>query len=71
MQDIDPRILIVDDQPESIALLLRYFEGQPVDVMIAVSGVDGLRRVADVQPDIVLLDVAMPGMDGFEVCRRL
>ncbi len=71
MQDIDPRILIVDDQPESIALLLRYFEGQPVDVMIAVSGVDGLRRVADAPPDIVLLDVAMPGMDGFEVCRRL
>lgn len=71
MQDIDPRILIVDDQPESIALLLRYFEGQPVDVMIAVSGDDGLRRVADAPPDLVLLDVAMPVMDGFEVCRRL
>lgn len=71
MNTAEPRILIIDDQPDSIALLLRYFEGQPLDVMIAVSGEDGLRRVRDAPPDVVLLDVAMPGMDGFEVCRRL
>lgn len=71
MPQTDPRILIIDDRPESIALLLRYFEGQPLDVMIAVSGEDGLLRAGDALPDIILLDVAMPGMDGFSVCRRL
>lgn len=66
-----PRILIIDDQMDSVALLLRYFKGQPLDILIALSGEDGLRKAVDGRPDAILLDVAMPRLDGYAVCRRL
>jgi DNA-binding response OmpR family regulator len=64
-------ILIIDDLMESVALLLRYFKGEPIDAMVALNGVDGLRKAREGQPDAILLDVAMPGMDGYSVCREL
>jgi DNA-binding response OmpR family regulator len=64
-------ILIIDDLMESVALLLRYFKGEPLDVMVALNGTDGLRKAREGQPDVILLDVAMPGMDGYAVCRAL
>lgn len=66
-----PRILIIDDQMDSVALLLSYFKGQPLDILIALSGEDGLRKAVEGRPDAILLDVAMPGIDGYAVCRRL
>jgi DNA-binding response OmpR family regulator len=64
-------ILIIDDLMESVALLLRYFKSEPIDAMVALDGVDGLRKAREGQPDVILLDVAMPGMDGYGVCRAL
>jgi DNA-binding response OmpR family regulator len=64
-------ILIIDDLMESVALLLRYFKSEPIDAMVALDGVDGLRKALEGQPDAILLDVAMPGMDGYQVCREL
>jgi DNA-binding response OmpR family regulator len=64
-------ILIIDDLMESVALLLRYFKSEPIDAMVALNGVDGLRKARAAQPDAILLDVAMPGMDGYSVCREL
>jgi DNA-binding response OmpR family regulator len=64
-------VLIIDDRMESVALLLRYFHGETVDVMVALNGVDGLRKAREGQPDLILLDVAMPHMDGYAVCRQL
>lgn len=66
-----PELLIIDDRMESVALLLRYFHGQPVGVMVALNGQDGFRKAAEGQPDVILLDVSMPQMDGFQVCRKL
>jgi DNA-binding response OmpR family regulator len=64
-------ILIIDDLMESVALLLRYFKSEPIDAMVALNGVDGLRKAIEGQPDAILLDAAMPGMDGYQVCREL
>ena len=64
-------ILIIDNLMESVALLLRYFQNEPIDAMVALNGVDGLRKAREGQPDVILLDVAMPGMDGYAVCRAL
>lgn len=66
-----PEVLIIDDLMESVALLLRYFSGESMDVMVALNGADGLRKALEGQPDVILLDVAMPNMDGYTVCRQL
>lgn len=66
-----PEILVIDDLTESVALLLRYFADEPIDVMVALGGVDGLRKARLGQPHLILLDVTMPQMDGYAVCREL
>ena len=68
---ITGRVLIVDDQEANRLLLQDLLESQGHEVTEAVDGVEALQRVADAAPDVVLLDVGMPGIDGFEVCRRL
>jgi len=68
---ITGRVLIVDDQDANRLLLRDLLESQGHEVAEAVDGVEALQRVADAAPDVVLLDVGMPGIDGFEVCRRL
>ncbi len=64
-------ILIIDDQPANLSILVDYLEGKGVEVVIAENGESGLSRARFVQPDLILLDVIMPDMDGFEVCRQL
>jgi CheY-like chemotaxis protein len=66
-----PRVLIVDDRLDSVALLLAYLKGQAIDVMVATDGQDALRKAVAGAPQAILLDVAMPGMDGYAVCRQL
>jgi len=65
------RILIVDDAPTNLRILCDALESEGYSVLVASNGEDALRIAADAAPDIVLLDVVMPGMDGYEVCRRL
>jgi diguanylate cyclase (GGDEF)-like protein len=70
--DVDtPTVLIVDDTPANVGILVEYLEGRRVRVAVAQEGEEGLARADFVQPDLILLDVVMPGMDGFETCRRL
>jgi len=64
-------ILIVDDTPANIALLVDYLEDNGFRVAVAQDGAEGLQRAEFTEPDLILLDVMMPGMDGFETCRRL
>jgi signal transduction histidine kinase len=64
-------ILIVDDTPTNLALVVEYMEAQGFRMLIAQGGEEGLRRAALVQPDLILLDAIMPGLNGFDVCRSL
>jgi len=65
------RILIVDDQPANLQILGTILDQHGYDVVPAPDGPTALRRLAARPPDLVLLDVMMPGMDGFEVCRQI
>ncbi len=64
-------VLVVDDEPADVALLQAYLEAEGYQVMTAYRGEEALEKAFVRQPDLVLLDVLMPGLDGFEVCRRL
>ncbi|HET7884590.1 MAG TPA: response regulator [Bradyrhizobium sp.] len=63
--------LVVDDSPETLRLLTDALDGAGMTVMVALDGAAALRIVEQITPDIVLLDAVMPGMDGFETCRKL
>lgn len=63
--------LVVDDSPETLRLLTDALDGTGMTVMVAMDGAAALRIVEQITPDIILLDAMMPGMDGFETCRRL
>ncbi len=66
-----PVVLLVDDQPRNLQLLGNALFKNGYDVALAGSGQEALDIIRESPPDLVLLDVMMPGMDGFEVCRRL
>lgn len=65
------RILVVDDITANLRLLEAKLQGEYYEVALAQSGAEALRQAASWSPDIILLDVMMPGMDGYEACRRL
>jgi two-component system alkaline phosphatase synthesis response regulator PhoP len=72
MSDSRPaRILIAEDNPEGAELLEAYLDGANYHLATAVDGEDTLRKVESFQPDLILLDVMMPKISGFEVCKRL
>src|SRR3979409_2190374 len=62
---------VVADSPETLRLLTDALDGAGMTVMVALDGAAASRIVEQITPDIVLLDAVMPGMDGFETCRRL
>src|SRR5262245_16385156 len=64
-------VLIVDDEPTVVELVRVPLEDARVNVIAAPSGTDALALAAEAQPDLVLLDVNLPDLSGFEVCRRL
>ncbi len=66
-----PLILVVDDQPININLLERKLQRENMDVMTAANGKECLEAITRVTPDLILLDVMMPEMDGIETCERL
>ncbi len=65
------KILIVDDDLESLKLMGMMFQGRGHQIIAAQSGLQALNKASEDLPDIIILDVMMPGMDGLEVCRRL
>ena len=65
------RVLVVDDQPANVRLLEAILTPRGYDVPTASSGEEALASIAMAEPDLVLLDIVMPGMDGYEVCRRI
>jgi CheY-like chemotaxis protein len=66
-----PVILVVDDNQQNLELLQAYLEDMDCKTLPAHGGVEALEIIADDPPDLILLDVMMPKMSGFEVCRRI
>ena len=64
-------VLIVDDNPQNVELLQAFLEALPVKLVTAADGLDALRQVEQHHPDLILLDIMMPHMSGFQVCRKL
>jgi len=65
-------VLLVDDHPQNLELLEIYMEDLPeVRVVTATNGLEAMARVAEESPDLILLDIMMPKMSGFEVCKRI
>jgi len=69
--DVPPRVLIVDDERRNAELLKVMLTPEGYVLLTATSGEDALGLLADEQPDLILLDVMMPGMDGYEVATRI
>jgi two-component system response regulator VicR len=68
---VTKRILVIDDDPDVRAVLQMTLERAGYEVAVAASGTEGLERVIECCPDLILLDVMMPVMDGWQVCHRL
>jgi CheY-like chemotaxis protein len=64
-------VLIVDDNPQNVELLSAFLEPLPVRIVTAFDGIEALRKVQESDPDLILLDVMMPHMSGFQVCERI
>ena len=70
-QEMQNNILIVDDTPENLTVLSRMLEAHGYQVRPAVNGQVALKAISRTLPDVILLDIIMPGMNGYELCRRL
>jgi len=68
---VSKRILLVEDDPSAIRLVSYTLEQEGYEVLTASNGLEGLRKAREENPDLLVLDVMLPGIDGFEVCRRL
>jgi len=65
------RILVVDDEPDFCSIVQGQLEKEGFEVDVAYNGVEGLEKVYANPPDAIVLDVMMPEMDGYEVCKKL
>ena len=65
------KVLLVDDEQEFIEVLSKRLEMRDLDTSVALDGEEALQAVQDEEPDVMLLDLRMPGMDGMEVLRRI
>jgi DNA-binding response OmpR family regulator len=65
------RVLVVDDDPRLLHIVAMYLGIEGYDVATAPNGEEGLAAIATERPDLVILDIMMPGMDGIEACKRI
>jgi CheY-like chemotaxis protein len=65
------KILVADDNMQNCELLEAYLSDEPYEIAMAFDGQEALAKVRDMQPDLILLDIMMPKLSGYEVCQRL
>jgi len=68
---MNKKILVTEDDPVSLRLLVYTLQHEGYQVLTTANGLEGLRKAVKEEPDLVILDVMLSGMDGFEVCHRL
>ena len=66
-----PRVLLVDDYPDAREMYMEYLEFSGFEVVEAANGIEALERAVEAKPDIILMDLSLPVMDGWEATRRL
>ena len=66
-----PKILLVDDEPSLVKIVSKRLEAEGFDVRVAMDGEEALRQVAVEHPELIILDVMLPKLSGYEVCRQL
>lgn len=66
-----PRVLVVDDEPDLVRILQFGLKAAGYDVEVAADGQEGLKKARELRPDIILLDLMLPKLDGYKVCRLL
>ena len=65
------KILFIEDEPDQIMMISLRLKKNGFDLVFSLDGEEGLKKAVAEKPDLILLDILMPGIDGFEVCRRL
>jgi DNA-binding response OmpR family regulator len=65
------RVLVVDDEPDLVRILEFALRGAGYQVEVAADGQDGLKKARETRPDIILLDLMLPKLDGYKICRML
>jgi DNA-binding response OmpR family regulator len=65
------KVLIVDDDPDIVFIMRAFLNREGLDVVDAADGLEGMKKILEESPDVVVLDVMMPGMDGYQVCERI
>jgi DNA-binding response OmpR family regulator len=68
---VDKKILVIEDDPATLRLVDYSLRHEGYQVLTASNGLEGMRKVQTEGPDLIILDVMLPGMDGFEICHRL
>ncbi|MFC1967499.1 response regulator transcription factor [Chloroflexota bacterium] len=68
---MNKKILVVEDDPSSLRLTTYVLESNGYEVLSAMNGLEGLKKAQNENPDLVILDVMLPGIDGFEICNHL
>jgi len=65
------KILVVDDEPDIVRVIVKIMQSRGHEVDTAADGPEALEQIKDARPDVVILDLNLPKMDGFEVCKRI
>lgn len=68
---MNKKILVIEDDPGSLRLMVYSLQHQGYHVLTATNGLEGVREAQEKKPDLIVLDVMLPGLDGFELCHRL
>ncbi len=71
MSEQKPRVLVVDDEPSIAKIVRKQLEVAGYEATVAITGTEGLAKTKELHPDLVILDVMLPGMNGFEVCAAI